>query len=350
MAALLERFVQMKIAALSPFPFMDAEFGGGQRIDNLLTSIDNEVRVFIANGGAEGRGRHKNLDVSLHPVPISTHRSEYDMDVAAASKRVFGPLIEEYDPDLVILEHPWQVRALSGQKHIYDAHNNESHMKSLISSDDVVQETQKLEAKALEADHVTYCSVADQIETNSPKTWIPNGTDIPEIQNSSGYESKILLFVGSAHPPNIGAALTLAQLAPALPGYEIVIAGSCGQAIQCDAPNVTLAGHVNKQMLAYLMRSARAFINPIAAGSGTSLKVISALSYGLPTISSKFGARGYEDSCIIANNAQEMISEIEALGSRVHWKEKSELSRNFAEDYSWDAIGATFNDVVMGMK
>jgi len=38
----------MKIAALTPFPFVHAEFGGGQRIENLLLSVDNEVRVFVA--------------------------------------------------------------------------------------------------------------------------------------------------------------------------------------------------------------------------------------------------------------------------------------------------------------
>ena len=339
----------MKIAALTPFPFVHAEFGGGQRIENLLLSVDNEVRVFVANLHGEGTGRYKNLDISLHKVPETMPGPEYDMNVALASKEVFGPLLDDYNPDLVILEHPWQVEAVGGRAFLYDAHNNETHMKSLISSQEVVAMTQGLEEKALKAKHVTFCSQSDELATDSPKTWVPNGTEWPEKENEFGYESRTLLFVGSAHPPNIGAAITLAQLAPALPGYEIVIAGACSQAVQTDTPNVTLAGHVNKPTLAYLMRNAHAFINPIAGGSGTSLKVISALSYGLPVISSKFGARGYEEACAIATNAEEMLSEIQTLSSIPAWRGRSQTGRDFAREYSWANIGVKFNEVIEGL-
>lgn len=339
----------MKIAALAPFPFVEAEFGGGQRIHNLLTAVDHEIRVFVANAGVEATAQYKNLKMSFHKVPTTPEANEYDMDVANASKEVFGPLLDLYEPDLVILEHPWQVQSIKDTKFLYDAHNNETHMKTLISSKEVVQKTQELEAKALEANHVTFCSFDDQLETKSPKTWIPNGTELPKATNKDGYKSKMLLFAGSAHPPNIGAALTLAQLAPALPNYEIVIAGSCGQAVQTTAPNVTLTGHVSKETLAYLMRNARAFVNPIAGGSGTSLKVVSSLSYGLPVISSKFGARGYENACLLAKDAQQVLDAIELLASPDEWKQRSAISLSVATDYSWRKIGAQFNEVVMSL-
>lgn len=345
--SVLDGNLQMKIAALAPFPFYQAEFGGGERIYNLLTRIDSEVKVFIANVGAAGSVKDGNLDMEF--FALDQEADDYDMLVAKNSLQVFGPALRDYEPDLVILEHPWQVLAIGGQKYLYDAHNNETNMKQAIGKTDIVEQVKDLEKLALRADHVTYCSVDDNLETESPKTWIPNGTDIPETPNLIGKDSKVLLFTGSAHPPNIGAALTLANLAKGLPDYHIVIAGECSRVIQTDLPNVSLLGHVNKQTLDYLFRTAHAFINPIVAGSGTSLKVIKSLSYGLPVISSELGARGYTDACIISRTAQELFSALDELKTPSHYKMVSESSRAFAKGYSWDAVGARFNEVVQSL-
>lgn len=337
----------MKIAALSPFPFYQAEFGGGERIHNLLTRVDHKIKVFIANVGATGIVTDKNLEMEF--FSLNPEADDYDMLVARNSLEIFGPALKDYEPDLVILEHPWQVLAISGQKYLYDAHNNEASMKQAIGKADIVEQVKDLERLALRADHVTYCSADDNLETESPKTWIPNGTDIPDTPNLIGKDSKVLLFTGSAHPPNIGAAITLANLAKGLPDYHIVITGECGRFIQTELPNVSLLGHVNKQTLDYLLRTSHAFINPIAAGSGTSLKVVKALSYGLPVISSEIGARGYAEACIVAKTAQELFGALDELKTPNHYKMVSESSRAFAKGYSWDVVGARFNEAVQSL-
>lgn len=336
----------MKIAALAPFPFHEAEFGGGERIDNLLTRIDGEVRVFVPNYGGEGRLKYKNLDITFHMIPEELRHEEYDLSVINSAKQVFAPLLEDYEPDLVVLEHPWQVDALDGQKFIYDAHNNETAMKKLIAGPRMIEEAMRAESLALKANHVTYCSEDDGLPAEN-KTWIPNGTDIPNVPNTIGKNNKVLLFTGSAHPPNIGAAITLASLASGLPDYHIVIAGACSAYVQTKLPNVTLLGHVNKQTLDYLFRTAHAFVNPMAAGSGTSLKVIKALSYGLPVVSSEIGARGFSDGCLIAKTGAEVIETIDKLKSNYYWDNVSKTSRELAQDFSWDKLGARFNEVVM---
>jgi glycosyltransferase involved in cell wall biosynthesis len=108
-------------------------------------------------------------------------------------------------------------------------------------------------------------------------------------------------------------------------------------------------GHVSDAVLDYLFANTHAFINLITAGSGTSLKVARALSYGLPVISSPLGARGYEGSCIIARDAQELLSALETLKSASAYKLQSETAREGAESFSWDAIGKRFSDVVLGL-
>jgi glycosyltransferase involved in cell wall biosynthesis len=338
----------MRIAALAPFPFHEAEFGGGERIENLLTRIDGKVRVFVPNYGGEGRMDYKNLDISFHMIPQELRKSEYDLSVIASAKQMFGQLLKDYEPDLVILEHPWQVEALDGQKFIYDAHNNETEMKKLIAGESVVKEAMRVEALALQANHVTYCSEDDGLAALN-KTWIPNGTDIPANPNRVGKENKTLLFTGSAHPPNIGAAIMLAGLASGLPDYQIVIAGECSRYVETDLPNVSLLGHVNKPTLDYLFRTSHAFVNPMAAGSGTSLKVIKALSYGLPVISSPTGARGFADGCIIAKTGHEVIEKLNLLRSPLYWETVSKASVELAKGYSWDVLGARFNQVIQSV-
>lgn len=353
MAELLDavpaKAIQVKIAALAPFPFVGAEFGGGERIYNLLTSIQHEVEVFTPFYGPTQQEEHKNLKLNYIEVPEELRVGEFDLVVAKHSKSLFQKRLKDYAPDLVILEHPWQVDALSGQPFIYDAHNNEAKLKAVISSEDSVKEATRVETLALQANHVTYCSTDDGIETSSPSTYIPNGTDLPELPVRLGALSRTLLFTGSAHPPNIGAAITLAKLAPALANYQIVIAGECSRYVETEASNVSLLGHVNKQTLDFLMRTAHAFINPIAAGSGTSLKVGRALSYGLPVLSSEIGARGYVEGCVITKTAQELFSALNELQKPETYKQVSDNAIKAAQPYSWAKIGAKFNDVVMSV-
>ena len=79
----------MRIVALAPFPFHDAEFGGGERIDNLLSRVDNELRVYVPNYGGEGRLQYKNMDISFHRIPDELRDKDYDLSVINSSKTMF---------------------------------------------------------------------------------------------------------------------------------------------------------------------------------------------------------------------------------------------------------------------
>jgi glycosyltransferase involved in cell wall biosynthesis len=339
-------FVQVKIAALAPFPFAGMEYGGAERIQNLLTRVNHSIDVFLPNYGDATYSEFANLRMHFSHVPVSLRHQEYDLTIAKHSKQLFGRILQDFEPDLVIMEHPWQAHALSGQKYIYDAHNDETAMKIALRKDFMLDVTQEVETMALRANHVTYCSEDDDLVTESPVTHIPNGTHIPEITRHHGFSSNVLLFVGSAHPPNQAAALTLATLAKALPQYHIVIAGNCANTLRPESDNVTLLGHVDAKMLDYLFRTAHAFMNPIAAGSGTSLTVGRALSYALPVISSALGARGYRDACIITETAQEAFDALGHLRNPKNYAEAADKSRTASYEYSWNSIGAKFDEIV----
>lgn len=338
----------MRLAALAPFAFHNGGFGGAERILNLLTRVEHPIDVFVPAATVGPAIQLGNLNINGVQLADSVINSgnDYDTALSEVAGSMFADVLESYD--LTILEHPWQVDALQGKRFIYDAHNNESRMKSQLFPHEVAR-TKVVEAKALKAEHVTFCSLDDDLVTDSPMTHIPNGTDLPSIQRVNGSGVRNLLFVGSAHPPNIAAAVMLANLAQALPDYTVVIAGACSQYIQNAPSNVRLVGHVNPAILDFLFSNAHAFINIITAGSGTSLKVARALSYGVPVISSQLGARGYEDACMIAQSAQEVVDHLGTLTYPTIWKEESERARNAAEDLSWDKVGSRFNQVIQGL-
>lgn len=345
--AAVHRGEHLRIVALAPFEIHFPHFGGAQRIHELLTRIDNEVIVLAPNASGHDSVKLKNLDIRYKPIPDSLKASpEFDTDLAKIAKDLWAQDLQDLDPDVVILEHPWQVDAITGQKFLYDSHNNETHLKQQIHPQ-VAEATAPLEARALKADLVTYCSDSDNIQTDSPKVLIPNGTHLPEL--AKHVPTKNLLFAGSAHTPNVAAAIMLARLAPALPDYQIIIAGTCGMGIENLPPNVRVLGFVNDQTLDFLFRNAHAFVNLITAGSGTSLKVARALSYGLPVISSKLGARGYENACIVAETAQGVLEALTLLSDPITHTEAREAAREAATALSWDSIGAKFNEAVMSV-
>lgn len=340
----------MSLVALAPFRFHDQRFGGAERIRNLLTRVEHPITVFVPNLQDFPTDIHKNLKIRYGKMDRQDvlDANDWDMAVANRSGDVFGSQVAELNPDLVILEHPWQFDAVGEHRFLYDAHNNETRMKEKIAPE-TVERTSELEELSLEADHVTYCSELDELETESPKTLIPNGTDIPNIRSYQGLDSKMLLFVGSGHPPNITAAMTLAQIAPLFPDYDIVIAGGCSEAFKNPPENVKLLGHVNEDNLDLLFRSAHAFVNLVNYGSGTSLKIPKALSYGLPVVSSQFGARGHQDSCLIAENSQELVEALASLENKANYKNHSDRSREASLEFDWNIIGNKFNEVIEAM-
>jgi glycosyltransferase involved in cell wall biosynthesis len=173
--------------------------------------------------------------------------------------------------------------------------------------------------------------------------YIANGTDLPD-KLAEG-KKKSLLFTGGLYGPNITAAQALANQAHLLPEYTINIVGACGDKVITSQPNVRLYGHVDDEALDKLHLDAFAFVNLMQTGSGTSLKVARAMSYGLPVISTEIGARGYVGLMTLekGEDITRAIAEVEK-----NWRFHSQRSRNFAEKFSWGRIGVKFRGIVRG--
>lgn len=329
------------IVALAPFYFYPPKFGGAERIYNLLSRLEHPVHVLYPDiqHHVEQLGNMTIESVLVDSDMANENINDWDIKLARHAIRLFRRRIVELNPKLVILEHPWQVEAIpKGTKFFYDAHNNETQLKLELFGQQIARAAEHYEKKALKADAIAYCSKDDDIDGY----YIPNGTDLPNVTAGSGYKSKKLIFIGSGHPPNVQAAHNLAVWGRQL-DYEIEIAGACSEVIDPDG-NVKTLGRL--QETDEFFRCAFAFVNLMEQGSGTSLKVIKALSYGLPVISTERGARGFSQDCIIVDSVEKLKLSLEKLQNKDEYLKQSLRSLKVAEEYGWDKIGKKFSEAV----
>lgn len=102
------------------------------------------------------------------------------------------------------------------------------------------------------------------------------------------------LFLASDNSSNTLAAQTfIAEVLPRvrdqLPGFQLVLAGRICRAVG-DHPGVVKLGHVARVIDAF--RQAPVLINPMLVGTGINIKLLDAMTAGIPVVSTDFGIRG----------------------------------------------------------
>ena len=149
------------------------------------------------------------------------------------------------------------------------------------------------------------------------------------------------------------AARSLINTAKLIPEYRFNIIGKCGDSLKNEVlpDNFIVHGHLSDQLMNLLFENAFAFLNPMTAGSGTHLKIMRALSYGLPIISSTTGLRGFsdeeiKDTLLVANNNDEIIKAINLLKDEKVYKDVSSRTQKLSEPYLWPVIQQDFDAVV----
>jgi glycosyltransferase involved in cell wall biosynthesis len=157
-----------------------------------------------------------------------------------------------------------------------------------------------------------------------------------------------LLFVGGflqAHPPNTDAVTHFAHdVFPAikrrLPDCRFVIVGAEPPEVvrRLASPHIVVAGYVDA--LEEYYEKCRVFVVPLRFGAGISLKLIEAMSHGIPAVVSTVGATGLglEDGreALIARDNGELIDKVvdlytdEALWSAVQRTAQDHVRRQYS--------------------
>lgn len=281
--------------------------------------------------------------------------------------------------DVTVLCHPYMYESINGLKCKYLIHESLNHelllKKELLSKhpsvDKLIHQTEKIELlSCVESDLIISVSDTDheglQSYDNTKNLDIVTIKNGVEIVNDKLFEKEftniktmfkghaVVLFIGSAHMPNIESAkYILETLALTMSNYYFIIIGSvCDAVIGGKIPsNVLLFGKLENDYKNVLFSIADIAINPMFGGSGSNLKLAEYFAWGLPTITTTFGMRGYD----IQDKKEALICDISDFPKNIHKLENDkELSKNLglnAFEYvqssvEWSVLGKQYRDLL----
>jgi len=274
--------------------------------------------------------------------------------------------------DYVIHEFPYSEPIFSdgcAAAEIYNSHNFESSLLPSVLRGAGLEaawiKLMRLEANLVARAQRTFATSNSDAEKfrlffgaeSSRLGLCPNGFDERELApvvaaraaRTGRTSGQKLLFLGSAHAPNVEAAAFLVQIAPQLPDCRLLLAGAlCASLPVTGLPaNVELLGAVDPAQRLQLLADVDVFVNPVVLGSGTSLKALEALGAGVPMVSTPEGARGLElragVHCEIADRAG-FVAAIQALLADQERRNR-QVSAGLdwvRQRFSWDRIASHF--------
>lgn len=182
---------------------------------------------------------------------------------------------------------------------------------------------------------------------------VPNGVDVEYFQPQPHVpvDPRRLVFIGTlGYFPNVDAVQYLHEgIMPQVKrlgldvSVTIIGTGTPPDSLTKRADsNFTWVGAVD-DVRPYLA-SAAAFIVPLRVGSGTRLKVLTAMAMGTPVISTRIGAEGINardgESILLADTPEEFASAIKniLLMPRLRAHLTKEARELMEREYSWDRI------------
>ncbi|WP_235679857.1 glycosyltransferase [Cupriavidus necator] len=166
----------------------------------------------------------------------------------------------------------------------------------------------------------------------------------PEAPCSNLSARRDLLFVaGFAHAPNGDAAEwfvreVLPRIHAVMPGVHLYMVGSnpSEKVRNLAGPSVTVTGFVSDEQLADYYRNARVSVAPLRFGGGMKGKVVEAMRFGLPCVTSAAGAQGLADAAdflAVADDPARFADHVlNLLRDDSVWLETSKQSQQFAKE------------------
>ena len=316
--------------------------------------------TMVASRAAALVGRPQDLHLS-ESISIFTPRRVRDLITQASAVQV---------------EHPWQLRyarRLAGEKKslILSAHNCETKLVSqgmiecpIRARNHVLGRVTALEAHALRhANHIIAVSHDDVsdfdemlgVDVRDKATIVPNGVDckrtIPptplerdEARAAIGAgDETIALFLGTRHLPNVEAVRRIEKMMPSLEhaNIKVFVVGSAGEGMRSHG-KLFFTGHVPDYRI--YLRAADIALNPLTAGSGTSLKVLEYLAAGIPVVTTAMGIRGLsmkEGTQAVIADPEEFPQSVISLTEdhQLHRRLADEGRRLVENEYNWEVIG-----------
>ena len=407
------------VVTLSTYPVHPASFGGPLRCSRLTAgaAVEHDVHL-VCLGPLDQPARDEVVAPGVRQtvIPITrTHAEatwEHEQEIGVPLGDICGGLDIALTPDFltvagaslrkasaVVLEQPYLLPALdllsTRVPVIFDDQNVEWDLKLEAYPDTVggrrlAGAAGELERRStLEADAVVAVSEADAVRLAeitgravSDMVVVPNGTDLHHSVPSAETRAlrrdrwlarfltskpthggrpptRLALFMGSWHPPNLDAADVAFAAARALPHVLFLHGGSHALALRGRPlpANVVLLGSISDRVRDTLLGTVDVALNPMRQGSGTNLKLLEYFAAGVPIVSTAFGARGLVEGGerFVHPTEPEHLAEAisRVLGDPAQAHALAQAGRAYVEaHYSWadlsEAWGAVVARVVAG--
>ncbi|WP_245249610.1 glycosyltransferase family 4 protein [Methanolinea mesophila] len=380
-----------KILVINDFPVFPPVHGGKIRILNIYRNISSECEVtYLCLGDVkETTLRSISDNFSEISVPKTFLYRQIVLfaglimkcpvdDLVALLLAPFNPWLRNMirkkirESDIVICCHPYMYPAVSpwigGRFLVYEALNDEYGLKSTTLPEGFLKKIMLHRLDVVSCDLLRNCDLCFVVSEEDKKAFIerypadpqklviaPNGVDTEyysELYKKRSHMQgdpslhPLVIFLGSAHPPNIVAARkVIHSIAPKLPDVNFFIAGSVCDPIINDprGSNVTLGFYISDEEKEKLFLRANVAINPMTTGSGSNIKIFDYLASGIPVVTTKFGARGIS----MTNRVHAIVCDIDefpgAITTLIDNKALSEvLSHNgrvlVEQSYDWKRI------------
>jgi len=304
-------------------------------------------RVVPRTDAHENEEREITLDVGLPVTDIVAGRlthltPNYSRALSDALRGAVG----------VILADPYMYPVLSTVDtrlpFVYDAYNCEFVLKAQMLPDSpagrrLLEEVRQTEAEASKRSALVLSVSAEDRQNlhtlygtpNDRFAMVPNGVDLPQVpftpievrqrnrerwldalrrRGAGRGLTSLATFIGSWHPPNNEAALSIVEIARSLPEVGFLLVGShTGSLRHLAIPaNVFLLGEVSDAVKIMVLSTVDVALAPLMTGSGTNLKVVEYLAAGVPVVSTLVGMRGLQvpHECV-------RVASIEAFGASI---------------------------------
>ncbi|MEM3555939.1 MAG: glycosyltransferase family 4 protein [Candidatus Micrarchaeia archaeon] len=356
-----EKREKTKMVVFSTYSSYPALHGGQVRLYNLYKNLAKYFDITILSLVEMNKPSYsKILENGLTQICISENRVQAEqkfkveretgiplhdiclIDSFALSEEFMKMAREHIDEaSILVFSHPYLFNlsklADEDKIKIYDSHNVEyllkkNFLKNSKSGTALVKKVFDIEQKTcLKSDLIFSVSKEDKEQfiklygvPQEKIIVIPNGVDLKNIKFITMREKikqkkkyglgnhKVVVFVGSWHPPNLEALEFIIALSHKLPEVYFFIIGSVADYYLQTHPqskipkNVLLFTTVSDEEKEELYKLSDVAINPMLSGSGSNLKMLEFMAVGIPIVSTAIGARGLN----LKNGNEVLISNI----------------------------------------
>jgi polysaccharide biosynthesis protein PslH len=355
-----------------------------------LFCLQPDIKKELADNSHELKGHRLNLIAPAEKFDLVNHKGLRKIKTAfryrwenktlapANSKGIeiatMWDEIKDEQFDIVLFEHIESLwlrskckKLFPGAKIILDAHNVDHLLMKNEVSKKTLERIKKREAELHKTcDLVFACSEKDanffrELNENKLSVYVlPNGVDskinsycFPDFSE----RNRRIIFCGSLdYPPNReGLSWFLKEIWPValekISPLELTIVGKGHPGVDLmdlikSCVNVRFIGEV-EDVIPYYRQSQLAIV-PLLHGSGTRLKILEAMSLGVPVLSTTIGAEGIkyiaDKDILIANNSEAFVEQLIYFCQNGVDENISKNARKLVDEhYSWKTIGIDLN-------